>query len=119
MHLNIVFVLLYSVCRSVNGLSCVDVIQYSTYLLRAVVLDVTKRRGERVREKVRGDTNGLLQIPSKKKKKKREEFLAVAPLLLPTSNLLLPSTVYMYIYIRHSTDTWTGRGSVMMDLPFF
>ena len=39
-----------------------------------------------------------------KKKKKREEFLAVAPLLLPTSNLLLPSTVYIRTkHIQYNT----------------
>ena len=30
----------------------------------AVILDVTKRRGETAREKARGNTNGLSQIPS-------------------------------------------------------
>ena len=52
-HLQIVFVLLYSVCRSVSVLSCVDVIQSVTYVLRVVIFDVTKRRGERERERKR------------------------------------------------------------------
>ena len=55
--------MLYSVCRSVNVLSCVDVIQSFTYVLRVVNLDVAKRRGGRAREKARGNTNGLSQIP--------------------------------------------------------
>ena len=46
-YLHIVFVLLYSVCRSVSVLSCVDVIQSFTYGLRVIILDVTKRRGVR------------------------------------------------------------------------
>jgi len=55
------------------------------------------------------DTNGLSQIPSKqnkklkKKEEKKEEFLALARFLLPTSNLLLPSTVYIW------TDRQTDR----------
>ena len=57
----VVFVLLVynSVCRSVSVLSCVDVIQFFTYVLSAAILDVTKRRGDRGREKARGNTNGL------------------------------------------------------------
>ena len=47
MHRHIVFAFLYSVCCSVNVLSCVDVIQSSTYVLWVVILDVTKRCGER------------------------------------------------------------------------
>ena len=52
-HLHIVFVLLYSVCRSVSVFSRVDVIQSFTYVLRVVILDVTKRRGESARESER------------------------------------------------------------------
>ena len=43
MHLHIVFVLLYSICHSVNVLSCVDVIQSFTHLLLVTILDVTKK----------------------------------------------------------------------------
>ena len=50
-HLHIVFVLLYSVCRSVSILLFVDVIHSFTYVLRVVILDVTKRRRETAREK--------------------------------------------------------------------
>ena len=46
-----------------NVLLSVDVIQSFTYVLRVVILDVTKRRGA-PREKARGNTNGLSQIPS-------------------------------------------------------
>ena len=67
-HLHIVFVL-NSTCHSVGVLSCVDVIQSFTYVLRVVILDVTKRRGERAREKARGNTNGLWHVPSKEKKR--------------------------------------------------
>ena len=48
MHLFIVFVLFYSVHHSVRVLLCVDVIQSFTYVLRAVILDVSERRGVRV-----------------------------------------------------------------------
>ena len=73
MYLHIVFVLLYSACRSVSILSCVDVIQSFAYVSRVVISDVTKRRGVRAREKARGDTNGLSQIPSKKRKRRRNK----------------------------------------------
>ena len=42
-----------TLCRSVNVLLCVDDIQSVTYALRVVILDVTKRRGERERERER------------------------------------------------------------------
>ena len=87
-------------CNCVCVLSCVDVIQSFTYVLRVVILDVTKRRGgETAREKARGNTNGLSHIPSKEKKKKKKkdwESLAVARLLFFTSNLQLPSTIYIH-----------------------
>ena len=67
-HLHIVFVL-YSVCHSISVLSCVDIIQSFMYVLRVVILVVTKRHGERAREKARGGTNGLSQIPSRKEMK--------------------------------------------------
>ena len=50
-HLHIVFGLLYPVCHFVNVLSCVDVIQSFMYVLHVVILDITKRRGERERER--------------------------------------------------------------------
>ena len=87
-------VLLYSVCRSVSVRSCVDVIRSFTYIVCYVLLF---GRGETAREKARGNANGphgLSQIPSKEKKRMKQRLLAVALLLLlPTSNLLLPSTV--------------------------
>ena len=70
------FVLLHSVRRSASVLSCEDVIQSFTYVLRVVILDVNKRRGVMAREKARCNTNGLSQIPSKtkaKRKKKKEK----------------------------------------------
>ena len=103
-HLHIVFVLLYSVCRSVSVLSCVDIIESFTYVLRVVILDVTERRG--VRESERRYQQPLAYTIKKRKVKKKEEeikreYLAVARLLLllPTSNLLLPLTVYIIILI--------------------
>ena len=58
-------------CRSSSVLSCVDVIQSFTYVLRVVILDVTKRRGVKAREKARCNTNGLSQIPSKKEEEEK------------------------------------------------
>ena len=37
------------------------------YVLHVVILDVTKRCGETVPEKAKGNTNGLLHVPSKRK----------------------------------------------------
>ena len=45
----------------------------------------------RAREKVRGDTSCFSYIPSQKKRRIKQEYLAMARLLLPTSNLLLTS----------------------------
>ena len=59
------FVLLYSACRSVSVLLCVNVIHCFTYVIRVVILDVTKRRLEGAREKAGGHSNGLSHIPSK------------------------------------------------------
>ena len=42
-----------SLCHSVSVLSCVDVIQSSSYVLRVVIWDITKRRGESARESER------------------------------------------------------------------
>ena len=82
-HLHIVFVLLYSVCRSVNVLPCVDVIQSFTYVLRVIILDVIKDDGERARESEMQYQRPLafyIYIPSppplhppKKKARKKEE----------------------------------------------
>ena len=58
-YLHIVFVLLYSVCRSVRVLSCVDVIHSFMYVLRVVILDLTERHGK-ARGKVRSDSKCLL-----------------------------------------------------------
>ena len=53
----------------------------------------------RAREKARGDTNGISQIPSEEEEEEeiKQEYLAVARLFLPPSNLLLPSTVYILL----------------------
>ena len=47
---HIVFVLLYSVCRSVNVLSCVGVLQSFTYVLRIDILDFTKPLADNVKK---------------------------------------------------------------------
>ena len=73
--LHIVFVLLYSVCRSVNVLSCVDVIQSFTYVLRVIILDVIKDDGESARESEMQYQRPLayIYISSKTKKGERKE----------------------------------------------
>ena len=68
MHLHIVFVLLYSVRRSVGVLSCVDVVQSFTYVL-CCDLDVTIRPSETAQEKARGNNNSPLHVPSNRKEK--------------------------------------------------
>ena len=124
MQMHIVIVLLYSVCCSVSVLSCVDVIRSFTYVLRAVILDVTKRCGERTREKARGNTSSLSQIPPEKKRIK-QEFLAVVRLLLPTFNLLFPSTVQYIVTAptpsRLGQMSWNVvfRGSSSSSFFFF
>ena len=72
-HLHIVFVLLYSVCRSVSICSRVDVIQAFTYVLRVVILDVTKRRGERQRERKREAIPTVSRINYTIKRKEEKE----------------------------------------------
>ena len=87
-----------SVCRSVGVLSCVDVIQSFTYLLRVVILDVTKRRGETGLEKARYQRPLANTIKNKLKKKKKKKktgtsgFGLCVVALLSTSNGLLPAT---------------------------
>ena len=95
-HLHIVFVLLYSVCHSIGVLSCVDVIQSFTYVLRVVILDVIKRRGERQRERNR-EAIPTASCMYHQKKRIKQEFLAVAGFLFITFNLVLPSVVYISI----------------------
>ena len=64
-----------------------------------VILDITRRRGVRVREKVRGNTNSYSHIPFPKKNKRTKlEILAVAHMLLLISNLLLPLTIYIWCW---------------------
>ena len=90
-HLHIVFV-----CRSVNVLSCVDIIQSFTYLSCVIILDVTKdvaRQHKKKREAI-----PTASRRHHKKRRSKQEYLAVARLLLPTSNLLLPQTVYVCMH---------------------
>lgn len=47
MHLHNVFVLLYSVCCSVNVLLRMDVIQSFTYVLCAIILGIAQEKSER------------------------------------------------------------------------
>ena len=89
-HLHIVSVLLYSVCRSVTVLSYVDVIQSFTYHLHVIILDIIKKLKKRRQSPRESDRrHPLLLIHTTR----QEEYLAVARLSLPTSNLLLLWTV--------------------------
>ena len=65
-----------------------------TYVLRIIILNVTERQSEIKRE---GITTASRMYRPKEKKKSNQEPLAVAHLLFLTSNLLLPSNVYIYI----------------------
>ena len=90
-HLHIVFVLLYSVCRSVNVLSCVDIIQSLMYVLRVIILDITERHGESAQEKARDDTNSLSEITSEKKRRNKTGItgcgLVVAGYVQPATSI--------------------------------
>ena len=77
------FVLLYSVCRSVSVLLCVDVIRIFTYVLRVVILDVIERRGVRLRERARGNTNGLSQITIMKNNNNKTGITGCSSFVVP------------------------------------
>ena len=94
MHRHIVFAFLYSVCCSVNVLSCVDVIQSFTYLLRVIILDVIKdvlRARERKREAI--PTASRVDHQKKRKEQNRNVSLwLVCCSLLPTCYFHRPFT---------------------------
>ena len=92
MHQRTVFVLAIVLCMSLLSMffPVWTSLNLLTYLLRAIILDVTKRR-ERKREATPTASRRYHQ-----KRKRKPEYLAVVRLLLPTSNPLLPSTVYVY-----------------------
>ena len=69
----------------------------SIFYIYVVTLDVIKRC---VRESEKRYQQPLADAIKKKKERKEQEYLAVAHLLLPASNLLLPSTIY---------TTWGGK----------
>lgn len=60
---------------------------------RVIILDIC----ETAQEKWRGNNNGLLHAPSKSKEEIKSETSGCGSFLLPTSNLLLPSTVYLLL----------------------
>ena len=97
MHLRIVFVLLYSVCHPVSVLLCVDVIQYFTCYYFGCHWKMCWEH----ERKWEAAPTAFCKYHQKIKIK--QEPLAVACLLLPTSNLLLPLTVYIW-------RKWTGLG---------
>ena len=87
MYFHIVFVLLYSVCRSVSVLLSADVIQSFTYGLRVFILDVTKRRGirESAKESKRRHQQPLADtIKKERRKKKKRGTCGCGSCLLPT-----------------------------------
>ena len=65
-HLHIMFVLLYSVCRSVSDFSCVYVVQSFTRVT-CCDLDVTNGCSERAQEKASRNNNGPSRVPSNRK----------------------------------------------------
>ena len=91
------FVLLYSVCHSANVTSfffslvwtSFNCNNYFTYVLRVIILDVTKRHGQSMREKERGDTNCLSYRPSENKNNRNIWLWLVCCYLPPTCCLHL------------------------------
>ena len=76
MHLHIVFVLLYSVCHSVNVTSISFFYVWTScnciiILLRAIILDVTKRHRESARKSERRHQLPLVHAIEKNKKTKK------------------------------------------------
>ena len=69
-HLHCVLVLFYSVCRSVNVLS--GSFNSFTYVLRLIILDVTKRRRESARESER--RYQLLVVPTIRKEEQNRNI---------------------------------------------
>ena len=63
---------------------------YFMCVLHIIILDIR----ETAQEKGRGNNNGLSHAPSKRKEEIKSETSGCGSFLLPTSNLLLPSTVY-------------------------
>ena len=64
-----------------------------TYVLRIIILDIS----ETAQEKGRGNYNGLWHVPSKQKEEIKSETSGCGSFLLPTSNLILPSTTYLLL----------------------
>ena len=112
MHLHIVLVLLYTVCLSVSlafssfgcwgwggGGIMTSFHCFNTYVLRDNILDVTERRCARKKKKKEKKREATPPVSRRYHQKRimKQEYLAVARLLLPTCDRLLPSTV----------DIWT------------
>ena len=96
MHLQVVFVVLFSVCCAVSVLSCVDIIRsFMAKNLKFYVLLFRTSLRECKKKKASGDNNGLSQIPSREENEIKQEELAVVHLFY-----LLPSTVYMLVFVH-------------------
>ena len=79
MHLHIMFVLLSMFFR----------VWKSFDLLCVIILDITKRRARAL------EATPTASHTYHPKRRIKQEYLAVAHLLLPIFNLLLPSTIYI------------------------
>ena len=90
-HLQTVFVLLYSVCFSVSALSCVDVIQSFTYVLCVVIWTTLK---DVVRER-----EGITTA-SRMYHKNNQEPLAVARLRFLLNPYFQPATSINHLHMH-------------------
>ena len=90
MHLHIVFVLLYSVCRSV-GVFFVSV-RHSIFYVCVTCCDLDV--SERAREKARGNNNDLSHARSNRKEEIKSGTSGCGSFVVPYFNLLLPPNVY-------------------------
>ena len=95
MHLHSVFVLLYSVCCSVKVLLCVDVIQSFTYVLRVIILDITKKC-VRAREKSERRYEWHLVSTIRKQKKNKTETSGCGLFVVAYFQPLLPIPLTVY-----------------------
>ena len=121
-HLHIVFVFLYSVCHSVHVTSISFFCVWTSchciiILLRAIILDVTKRHRESARKSGRRHQLPLVHAIGKNNNKKKKKTTTEEPLagvrLLSTSNLLVSSFRRPHTVKRitaHSTENDASTG---------
>ena len=108
-YLHIVFVLLYSVCHSVNITSISFFYVWTScnciiILLGAIILDVTKRHRESARKSERRHQLPLVHAIEKKKEKNKRKKKKLKNLWLGFVCCLLPTC-----WFHHSVDRLHGK----------